>query len=91
VAAEILPLAAGADVDCGSMADGQHSYETFGGKLRLVTASGRDRPWASSSLAAYIVVRKRLRGPSVSMVDGGLGNSVGANGWPRVSHSFPSV
>jgi hypothetical protein len=60
VAAEILPLAAGTDVDCGSLADGQHSYETFGGKLRLVTASGRDLPWASSSLAAYIVVRKGL-------------------------------
>ena len=64
VAAEILPLAAGTDVDCGSLADGQHSYETFGGKLRLVTASGRDLPWASSSLATHIVVREGRTAPA---------------------------
>jgi hypothetical protein len=59
-AAEIPPFATGADVDCGSLADGQHSYETFGGKPRPVPASGRDRPWASSSLAAHIAVCKGL-------------------------------
>jgi hypothetical protein len=64
VAAKIPSLAAGTDVDCGSLADGQHSYETFGGKPRSVTAYGRDRPWASSSLAAYIVVREGLAAPA---------------------------
>src|SRR6195952_311648 len=60
-AAEISSFAAGVDVDCGSLADGQHSYETFGGKPRPVPALGRDRPWASSSLAAHIAVRRGLK------------------------------
>src|ERR1700712_3779925 len=63
-AAEISSFAAGVDVDCGSLADGQHSYETFGGKLRPVPAFGRDRPWASSSLATHIAVRKGLTAPA---------------------------
>lgn len=43
------------------MADGQHSHETFGGKLRPVSASGRDGLLVSSSLRSHIAVRE---GPS---------------------------
>jgi hypothetical protein len=57
-AAQTPPLATGADVDCGPLADGHHSYETFGGQPQPVTASGRERPWASSSLAAHTAVRR---------------------------------
>jgi hypothetical protein len=59
-AAQIPPSATGADVDCGPLADGHHSYETFGGKPRPVTAFGRERPWASSSLAAHTAARRGL-------------------------------
>ena len=61
VAAQTPPFATGADVDCGLLADGQRSYETFGGKLRPLSALGRERPWASSSLAAHTAVRRGLR------------------------------
>jgi len=59
-APETPPLATGADVECGLLADGQRSYETFGGKPRPVAASGREWPWASSSLAPYTSARKGL-------------------------------
>lgn len=59
-AAQIPPFATGADVDCGPLADGHHSYETFGGKPRPVSAFGRERPWASSSLAAHTAARRGL-------------------------------
>ena len=60
VAAKTPPLATGADVDCGLLADGQRSYKTFGGKPRPVTAPGREWPWASSSLAAHTAARRGL-------------------------------
>ena len=59
-AAQTPPFATGADVDCGLLAGGQRSYETFGGKPRPVTASGREWPWASSSLASHTSVRRGL-------------------------------
>jgi len=78
-------------VDCGLLAVGQHSYETFGGKPRSVPALERDRQWASSSLAAYIIVRKGLAARASSTVDSSLGNSVGANGWSQASLPFARV
>lgn len=59
-AAQTPPLATGANVDCGLLADGQRSYKTFGGKPRPVTAFGREWPWASSSLAAHTSARRGL-------------------------------
>jgi hypothetical protein len=59
-AAKIPPSATGADVGCGLLADGHRSYETFGGQPRPVTASGREWPLASSSLAAHTAVRRGL-------------------------------
>ena len=59
-AAKIPPSATGADVGCGLLADGHRSYETFGGQPRPVTASGREWPWASSSLAAHTAARRGL-------------------------------
>jgi hypothetical protein len=59
-AAETPPFATGADVDCGLLAGGQRSYETFGGKPRPLPAFGRERPWASSSLAAHTAARRGL-------------------------------
>jgi len=68
---------AGADVDCGPLADGQHSYETFGGKPRPVTASGRERPWASSSLTPHIAARRGLTARASLRWKGALGTQWG--------------
>jgi hypothetical protein len=45
-------------VDCGSLADGQRSHETFGGKPWPVPAFGRDGLLVSSSLGSHIAVRE---------------------------------
>ncbi|RDI76281.1 Deoxyhypusine hydroxylase [Venturia inaequalis] len=59
-AAQTPPSATGADVDCGPLADGQRSHETFGGQPPPVTVSGRECRWASSSLASHTPVREGL-------------------------------
>lgn len=87
-AAKTPPLAAGADVDCGQLAGGQRLHETFGGKPPPVTAPGRERRWASPSLAPHTPVRKGPRAGASPRWKGGLGNSVGANGCPRESRPF---
>jgi hypothetical protein len=57
-AADTPLVTAGDVVGCGSLADGQRSHETFGGKPRLVSVFGRDGLTASSSLGSHIAVRK---------------------------------
>jgi hypothetical protein len=76
-AAQTPPLATGTDVDCGLLADGQRSYETFGGKPRPLSASGRERPWASSSLAPHSTVRESLTARASPRWKGALGTQWG--------------
>lgn len=81
-ATDIPLISAGGAVDCGSLADGQHSHKSFGGKPRPVSAFGRDWPMRILLLGVPYRSSPRPHGQNVPVVEGPLGNSVGAIGWP---------
>lgn len=67
-------------VDCWPMAIIIH--QIFGGKPKLVSAFGRDRPLVSSSREAYVIHCEVASRWISRMTDCLLGNSVGAIGSP---------
>ncbi|QDS72289.1 hypothetical protein FKW77_006713 [Venturia effusa] len=76
-AAKVPPSAAGANVGCGSLADGQRLREILGGKPRSAAASGRGWPRAPSSLAPHTAGRGSLAAPASLLWKAALGTQWG--------------
>ncbi|QDS72288.1 hypothetical protein FKW77_006678 [Venturia effusa] len=76
-AAKVPPSAAGANVGCGSLADGQRLREIYWGKPRSAAASGRGWPRAPSSLAPHTAGRGSLAAPASLLWKAALGTQWG--------------